>query len=796
MAPLATLIALWGFAAKLTLGDALDLSHVRELSNRISYPAGALGSTLQQERRASMVYLGKRDSNGRDDLQWKRIVTNQQIKSFRQSVDSPDVRKDASPRTKQLLRQLITRLNALHGVRRSLDNGTVRTSTVYTAYNRTVATVNNLQSSLSTLSDPVVAKDYQTQLTLSRGREALSQEDATVANALASGRLSVARQHAFTKLVGVEQNLYQQASSGLSGEDRNYYKQILRTPQYRRLRSLEDRLMRPSSTRGRPPVSGSLWKATSDSVLTRLRGLELSTTDRASKRSQPVANGIILRLALAGIVGLAVVALSIFLSFVILRSVLGELTGLRNSAWELANDRMPRVIRRLRHGEPVDASAEAPPLAFRTPEINQVGRAFNEARVTAIQTAVQEAELRRSVNSVFVNLARRNQALLHRQLKLLDEMEEHVTEPDELEDLFRLDHLATRMRRHAEGLIILSGSAPGRGWRHPVSAVDVARAAVSEVESYTRVSVLAMPSVAVTGPAVADVIHLLAELIENATMFSPPETAVTIAGHTVARGFVIEIEDRGLSMEPAELERANATLADPPEFHIADNARLGLFVVGRLARRHNIKVSLRTSPYGGTTAIVLLPSDVMAPIVEETTPEPERVADGQAATSETPEARGQEDTGESVLTPSVPPARHAHEESGADTDYDDVRPAFEPRARYADTTTSAEAAVPFGSGTSRPHPNDPQEQDTQGRPKLPTRTRQASLSPELQAEPVVTEEVAYEEAVHSPETYRSMLSSMQSGWLRGRSEAEGEAADGQSISPHVAEDSVSEEDER
>jgi signal transduction histidine kinase len=360
------------------------------------------------------------------------------------------------------------------------------------------------------------------------------------------------------------------------------------------------------------PSTQAEWNTTVSSVLTRFRGLELASTSAASQRSKPISNGIIVRVVLAGVLGLVAVIASLVLSLWVGRSVIRELTGLRRAALDLANERLPGVIRRLRRGEDVDVAAEAPPLSFSTREIDQVGQAFNAARRTAIQGAVEEAALRRSISEVFLNLARRNQALLHRQLSLLDTMERRIAEPDELDDLFRLDHLATRMRRHAEGLIILSGQAPGRGWRNPVPIIDVARAAAAEVEDYARVTVATMPRVAISGSAVADLIHLLAELIENATLYSPPDTIVQVTGQIVAHGFAMEVEDRGLSMDPATLAQANEKLARPPDFDLSNSAQLGLFVVGRLAQRHSVQVTLRTSPYGGTTAIVLLPDGIVA----------------------------------------------------------------------------------------------------------------------------------------------------------------------------------------
>ena len=210
---------------------------------------------------------------------------------------------------------------------------------------------------------------------------------------------------------------------------------------------------------------------------------------------------------------------------------------------------------------------------------------------------------------MFRSLARRRQSLLHRQLTLLDQMERRASDPEALDDLFRLDHLTTRMRRHAEGLVILAAP-PGRGWSSPVRMVDVMRGAIAEVEDYARVSVATRSQAALAGSAVADVIHLLAELIENATTLSPPYTSVRVSGDTVANGFAIEVEDRGLGMSPARLAELNG-VAHPPEFNPSDTEQLGLFVVGQLAKRHGIRVTLKASPYGGTAAIVLIPGHLV-----------------------------------------------------------------------------------------------------------------------------------------------------------------------------------------
>jgi hypothetical protein len=233
----------------------------------------------------------------------------------------------------------------------------------------------------------------------------------------------------------------------------------------------------------------------------------------------------------------------------------------------------------------------------------------------AIESAVGQARLRSGVSTIFRNLALRTQSLLHQELQLLDHLEQNADSPEELQQLFQIDHLATRMRRNAEGLLVLAGDQPGRTWAEPVPMVDVLRAAVAEVVDYARVHVSCSSSAALHGHVVADVIHLVAELVENAGAYSPPDTRVSVVGSDVVRGFVVEVEDRGLGMPAAQADRLNAILADPPPFNPAESEQLGLYVAARLAQRHGINIALRPSPFGGTTAIVLIPENL---IVAET----------------------------------------------------------------------------------------------------------------------------------------------------------------------------------
>ena len=290
----------------------------------------------------------------------------------------------------------------------------------------------------------------------------------------------------------------------------------------------------------------------------------------------PLAVGILIQIGLAGGLGLVAVAVSIFVSVRFGRRISAESPA--KGRPRPGGPTAARGGQRLRRGE--DVRSEVPELHYgSTTEIVSVGEAFSSVQRTAVEAAVGQAHMREGLNKVFVSLARRNQSLLHRQLAMLEAMEQRATDPETLEDLFGLDHLTTRMRRHSEGLIILSGSTPGRGWRVPVTIYDVVRTAVEEVEDYLRVAVSVPQGPAVIGTVVTDVIHLIAELVENAAVFSPPHTSVRVNGQLVANGYAIEVEDRGLGIPPDDM--AGSTSDSP-----SSGVRPGRQRPARPVRRH------------------------------------------------------------------------------------------------------------------------------------------------------------------------------------------------------------------
>ncbi|MFR9727482.1 nitrate- and nitrite sensing domain-containing protein, partial [Streptomyces sp. MS19] len=313
-----------------------------------------------------------------------------------------------------------------------------------------------------------------------------------------------------------------------------------------------------------------------------------------------------------GAVVLLVLGLSLVGAFVVARSMVRSLRRLQATAQEVAHKRLPEVVRQMSEAEPEDVNTSVEPIGVYTrDEIGRVAEAFDDVHREAVRLAGEQALLRGNVNAMFTNLSRRSQGLIQRQLSLISELESREADPDQLSSLFKLDHLATRMRRNGENLLALAGEEPGRRWTRPVPLVDVLRAAASEVEQYERIELSAVPKTDVAGRVVNDLVHLLAELLENATSFSSPQTKVKVTGHALPDGRVlVEIHDTGIGLSPEDLAEINDRLANPPTVDVSVSRRMGLFVVGRLSLRHGIRIQLRPSDSGGTTALVMLPADV------------------------------------------------------------------------------------------------------------------------------------------------------------------------------------------
>ncbi|MFF2326521.1 MULTISPECIES: nitrate- and nitrite sensing domain-containing protein [unclassified Streptomyces] len=612
LVPLVSLTALWGFATFLTGREAGHLLSASTVVEKVGHPLEDTVRAIQDERRQTLVFLADpRASNALPLLERQRGVTDRVLADVRNSASQKDIRDALRPEDETQLNSVLGTVEGLGALRDSVEERTIDRLKAMEFYDRLIDPCYRFLTGLRTMENVSMDKQVRALAGISRAREMLSREDALVASSLIAGRLTASELRQISDLVANRKLLYEINGEMLPSSERQQVERYWAGPDSEALRTAENTLINGGPAEDPRSVDAERWQEVATPVLDRLANDSTEMNNRFQDRGKPAGYSVLIKAGIAGVLGFLALLASVFVSVRIGRELVRDLSRLRKDAHEVSGVRLPSVMRRLAAGEQVDVETEAPHLQYERDEIGQVGQALNTLQRAAVEAAVKQADMRRGVSEVFVNLARRNQVLLHRQLTLLDTMERRTENTDELADLFRLDHLTTRMRRHAEGLVILSGAAPSRQWRKPVQLMDVVRAAVAEVEDYERIEVRRLPRLGVGGPAVADLTHLIAELLENATVFSPPHTAVQVLGERVSNGFTLEIHDRGLGMAPDILLDANLRLAETPEFELSDTDRLGLFVVSRLAQRQNVRVSLQTSPYGGTTAVVFIPAALL-----------------------------------------------------------------------------------------------------------------------------------------------------------------------------------------
>jgi signal transduction histidine kinase len=619
--PLITMLGLFGYVAYTSVTNWLNLDRAPSLINATSVPLTNFVNLLQAERRAAVVYLSQPTAANLATFDKAVTVTESGAQTLSVALNSPGTRNSVTPAETTAIDKMTVQVNNMSTLRGEVTAKKLSPIDALSEYTGVIVGQGAVfEAAANSIQDAGPALQGFGLIATVNVQEDISEQDAVLASALASGSLTSADRVVFTDAVGRQQDDTLNSAALLTPAEIGTYNAIVNQMVSKTVRgdltTIQEAVAAgiPLRTIEQQGLNPATWQD--------LTGTWLKANNKAGDASaetvlaadnQPVVDAK-RRVWIIAAVGALGLILTLVVSLLLSRSINRRLNTLRRSALTLAHEQLPAVVARLRRGESVDVAAEAPPLRVGSDEIGQVGQAIDAVRQTAIRSAIDEAAVRQGVNDMFRNLARRNQSLLQRQLAVLDEMERRATDPDVLEDLFKMDHLTTRMRRHAEGLIILSGAPPGRSWSAPVKLIDVMRGAVAEVEDYARVVVITQSRAALSGSAVTDLIHLLAELIENATSLSPPFTQVKVSGETVANGFAIEIEDRGLGMVPQRLHDLNDRLANPPDINPANTEQLGLFVVGQLAKRHGVRVLLRPSPYGGTSAIVLIPLSL---VVEE-----------------------------------------------------------------------------------------------------------------------------------------------------------------------------------
>ncbi|QLY28853.1 sensor histidine kinase [Nocardia huaxiensis] len=605
-----TLLTIGVGAATYLVKTGREAENWADLASRLIDPALAMIEAFQDERLHSLRYLSG-EPNAAADLTAVRGRTDAAITQVRGLLEvGREIDPDGSADEISGYRELYERFPSFRG---SIDSRRTASGQVFDLFGKVIGSAFSAAMLAARVApDSAIAVELSYAVAPLRTAEALSHAVAMGAVVFASQHPEVQQLTEFGDYVGEYRREAAYAASVFRAERLDQLHSITTGADWQLLAALEERT-RSSETLTFTETAE--WR----NAATRVRSALLKLWQDKSLDAHVLARAHGARIATnslyAGTAVLLVSALAFVVALVMANRVVARMQRLRHHTLELADRRLPDLMRRLTDGERVDPDAEVDGPEFGNDEIGHVAAAFHRAQLVAVSAAVAEAKTRAGVNAVFLDIAHRSQIVVHRQLALLDEAERTEENPAHLDLLFKLDHLATRARRNAENLIILGGGQPGRRWRTPVPLGDVVRGAVAESLDYTRIRAGRLPEVHIAGRAVADLIHALAELMDNATAFSPPHAPVAVSGAVVGRGVVVEIEDQGLGMPDTQLAERNDLLAHPPDFSVAvltDDIRLGLFVVAKLVAKHGISVRLSESVYGGVRAVVLIPSSVIA----------------------------------------------------------------------------------------------------------------------------------------------------------------------------------------
>jgi signal transduction histidine kinase len=618
------------------------ISQIARVQQQLSDLIGAVAR--ERDLATAFVALGRFGDRGTLDTQFH-------------AVDS-SVRVVAGAASKvpglDFARPTFAALGSLGPLRASVATGFEPVEVVVTEYGDVIDPLIELDAALTRqLDDVAVSNDAAAAHALVSGREQVSRQHAIVSAALYANRFGPG-QIDDLRTAAVRLSTAQDAVRGaLTPEDSANATRTGGEAELSRQRLLQLVLNRGRAA-GWLNTSPQEWDQRTAAVVDDISTLEKGLRLRIDQTAQTLLRQVRNAAGINSVILFFALALGVLVGILVTRALLRPLGVLKRTALDIADRRLPEAMARIRDGEAPEAEIE--PVAVGTrEEIGQVARAFDEVHSQAVRLASEQAQLRANVNDIFVNLSRRTQGLVDRQLKLIDRLESGEQDPQQLDNLFQLDHLATRMRRNSDNLLVLAGTdAAGRSGR-PVRLVDVLRAAVSEVEQYQRLVLQQPPAIMVLGRSASDLVHLLAELLDNATHFSPPESHVMVSSDLAADGSVaIEVADRGVGMTEEQLAQVNERLATPPVVDASVSRRMGLFVVGRLASRHGIEVRLRRGEGGvGVWASVIMPPQlvrVASDRVASDTVEPRPAAVAEPAQANGAQANGLVRNGAAAFT--------------------------------------------------------------------------------------------------------------------------------------------------
>ncbi|NUR92940.1 MAG: HAMP domain-containing protein [Nonomuraea sp.] len=611
-----------------TAGDYQRLSQVAQLSQRI----GTLTHAAQLERDMAAIYFANpRRLERHKAWEGQQVIVNDAVANVRTALQGldPDQKFQIQDAAVQVNRWL-SAFNGLRSLKKVSPRAVIRT------YSRMIEDIGRVNTVLTNeITDDNLFSQAQALVGLSGAKEELSRQRAIAAAGLVTGTMDYDDLTDFVGSLSRQQKDLETFQSEALPNDLQFYLKTVAGPDVYKVdatrNEIQTRLRENRTLRNLDDKPGTddaqAWFSSATKTVDLYREVEKRLEIGVVTGAQELQNAEQKTAYTVAILVVALLAVVLLITLLVARSIVRPLRRLRTEALEIAGRRLPETVRIARES-PDGSARDVQPIGVSSgDEFGEVARAFDEVHREAVRLAGEEARLRSNVNAMFVNLSRRSQTLVERQITLIDGLEQGEQDETRLSSLFKLDHLATRMRRNSENLLVLAGQDPPRRWSQPVKLVDVARASLSEVENYERVVLQVPDGVAIAGQAVNDVIHLLAELVENALSFSPRETRVTVSGSRIdGGGVMLSISDSGIGMTAEEFAQANARLTELATVDVSVSRRMGLFVVSRLAHRHGIRVQLRPHGSGGLTAMVMVPEALLgaqAPTFAGTAPQPQ-----------------------------------------------------------------------------------------------------------------------------------------------------------------------------
>ena len=611
VAPVMVLLAVASLGARDRLDEAADAERVEDAAVLTALTDSAVRS-LGTERLLSTAQVAGGRTEGVDQA---RAATDEALARLRPALSSVADADELDDR----LDQAGARLDDIEGLRSSIDGGDVSAEVVIDSFTLAIDELLRVESDVVAVTSAAeLSLALADANVLSRAEEARSEMAAQGAIATGSGEYEPGALELYTDLVEEQDRFLARFADSAPPEAATGLGDALATPEVVAADAQLEQLISDATMggAGEPRIELDAWVTRQGDWLGAVGAVDADLVRNVRSSAADSAFSATKSAQLFMIVTAGATLLSVLLAVWVARSIDRPLRRLTAAANELATDRLPRLVENLRSPDPDNDDMEAiEPLEVRSSdEIGQMTEAFNAIQQVTVTVAEEQSILlRKGIGDIFVNLARRNQSLLDRQIEFIDELESKEQDPDLLENLFRLDHLATRMRRNAESLLVLAGAEPARRRAKPVALTDVGRVALGEVEDFTRVELLDLDNAIVAGNLAVDLSHLLSELMENATHFSPPETAVEVGGQFGSDGaYVLTVADHGIGMSGDDLTQANQLLANPPLVGLALGRSLGFVVVGRIADRLGLRVHLNASPAGGVTAVIALPPDLVA----------------------------------------------------------------------------------------------------------------------------------------------------------------------------------------